>query len=647
MNLERILHWRVALLAGMFVLGCGLTGCGNGGAAVTTQPRPATLHVEGTLRHISPIPEPTTNEYKDCLFTAVLEVNGVQTGSVPERVILVMPAFLDRKLSAQSAFKTGQTLSARVCRFDELGRPFATMQQADTVEEIDLPLYFSDQTKVVGSFRAWTKPSLSITSAGFAASSGQTSASVSLQPSAVQREAIAGSIRRIHERRDAHGGWAAWDQALAPVIGKIIATEAHSPLPIFDVPFSVRSFRSLRQRFDSEDPERVRTTQALVQLRDGLALGGTELVLAPVPDRDLVGLDRIHAEARPADGIWNPHRLRRNLHLLAQGLELLDTTEAMRSAASGKSPLFFFESHDGHPAGGAVRVHGEAIAARLIQSNGLTPLPPADPELALSWHAIESPPAYPNAPFRLKHQHPLLRQGQTLHPDNPDSPILLFGDSYLKNPHGGGGVSDIVGAALNHVPHLLVRSSGAVEMPRHLARSRSHLAGKKVAVLVFNEALLDPHHESWTLVDFAAGRSEFERYVRLSASGRNHLNYNSQADFSTLAPREKPPGFLATPKRAYIPLATSGPFHVDCLPTRFAEGRETLVFVRVRTRHPQGMDILKDGVLIRSIPLTHQLNDLHLVLDLGGSSGSSVLSFRFPQGGGNLFFEALRVFETH
>jgi len=103
-------------------------------------------------------------------------------------------------------------------------------------------------------------------------------------------------------------------------------------------------------------------------------------------------------------------------------------------------------------------------------------------------------------------------------------------------------------------------------MPRHLARSRTHFVGKKVAVLVFDEVLLDLHRESWALVDFAAGRSEFERYTRLSSSGRNVL------------------------------------------------------------------------------PLTHQLNDLHLVLDLGGSR---VLSFRFPQGGCNLFFEALRVFETH
>jgi len=640
------------VVAGLVSLGLfGLLGCGKS-KSETPANTPTTIEVEGRLLHVSPIPDPTANDYKDCLFTTTFEVNGVsrvqagdaqQDAAIPERMVLVMPAFLDRKLTPQAALKSGQTLRAQLCRFDQLGRPFSRMQQADTVEDIDLPLYFSDQVEVITSFRSLPKPEVQ----EFAAiAQSAITETPTFQPSTAQQAAIANAIERIRERRDAHGGWDKWTAELAPVIEQIAASTAAAPPPVFDEPFSVRSFRSLTMAFAPDHPERVNTSRALIQLRDGLALGGTELIVAPVPDRDLVGVDQIYASLRPDDGIWNPHRLRRNLHVLEQGIEILDSSEAMRAAATAwrssptNMPLFFFESHDGHPAGGAVRVHGEAIAERVRAS---VPRLPGASGLVLSWYDIKSPPAYAAAPFRSQHRHPILSENATMHPDNPASPVLLFGDSYLQNP-GGGGISDIVGAGLGHVPHQFMRSSGALEMPRHLARSPRHRKGKKVAVLVFNEALLDPHHESWLVVDFSRNKAEFERYVRLSAEGELRLNYNSQEDFAALVPRETDAGFVADARRAYIPYAAAGPLHIDCLPTRYRDDRPMLLSMQITNRKPQTMTVLMDGKELRSVPLTHDVNKLHLVFE--PTPGRSQLSLRFPKDGGNLFIEALRVFES-
>lgn len=585
--------------------------------------------VEGRVSQVSPMPDPETNPYKDCLFTAVLEVDSAEATNVSARLLLVLPGFLDRKPTPNASLQSHQLVRGRLRPFSDLGEPWASMQQADTVEELALPMMFAERLEIIDAFTSLANQPAPPETPIFSSSPRGTASNV-------QTSRIAAETQRIEELRDAHGGWDAWWSELEPIRQHVVS----SPLPRFEAPFAIWRVGPLTRRFEREHPHTQSMLASLSELRNAFASRGVDLVLAPVPSRDLIGIDQLHGAQRPPDGIWNPERLRRNLALLRRGIEVLDTSEALRAAATtNREPLFFFESHDAHPVDGTLKQHGRAIAERVRATPNLPPFTPGN--VSLQWIPIAPPHVHEAAGFVGRYAYPIASDADGRgHPSDVHSPVLLFGDSFLRNPDGGG-ISDVVCAELDHVAHTVVRSSGALEMPRHLARADLDWDRLKVAVFVFDETLLDPHPEHWAVVPFDALRLEREAFGRLHRETSLLFDFNSQEDFALLQPREKPVGFVASPKRAYIPWAGS-PLHLDCPESSFESGKPVLVFLHLRTRHPQSMDVLFDGQVVRSLRLNHMVNTLRLVLR--PERDARRLTLRIPQAGGNLFVEAFKVY---
>ncbi len=97
----------------------------------------------------SPIPDPQTARYRDCLYTATAEVVG------PERyagqgVQLVLWAFRDRRLTDSAFLRSGDLATVKLLPYGEVAE-VASVQLADTVSDIERPLMFAAALRRAGA----------------------------------------------------------------------------------------------------------------------------------------------------------------------------------------------------------------------------------------------------------------------------------------------------------------------------------------------------------------------------------------------------------------------------------------------------------------------------------------------------------------
>jgi len=544
----------------------------------------------------SSLPDPAANDYVDCNFTALLTLASISTETdLPEEVIIVLPGFRNRTLCPEAALKDGDRIHGAFIAFDEAPIEAQRVQQSDQVEEIGLPVLLISEARTIIDWNDFPhRPRNSDRPIAEQAQPLPTR-------TPIQEQAIAAEIKRIEQLlADQGGDWDAWYQDLAPVREQVRAA-AGPDLPFFHTRHSISSWHSLTNLFDPASADDANLVESLVEFENSVRRHGPDLILCPFPERDLIAIDAVFADQRPADGIWNPYRLRRNLALLKRGVEFFDATAAFRKPPADSSPLYYYESTDRHPSGGGADLLAALVHNRLEAYSW--PAPHAR-SFTTTWQRNKAPAELlEGCPFQLDHRRPRVVDQLGVPVDGETSPVVLIGDSFLRNPTGG--FWYLLCARQGYDCKTFVRTSGALQMPRHIARANPSLwQGRHVAVFVCDEGLLDLFPGQW--VRTGSEWNERQRYQQLRATAELLFRFNDPADFALLPIREGYAGIEISPSRMLLPYAA--------------------VTYHIEAGH---------------LDLTKHENEIGTVLV--PESEATVLTIKIPKNGGNFFLRRLEV----
>jgi len=111
---------------------------------------------EGTVKTVSATPDPERNDYPNCLYTLLVELNSVQSPSsspgIAREVIICVPVMKDKKILAGNIFSPGDMISCRCARIDDMPSGIREIQVSDDIQSFEHQQYFAFGVKKITSF---------------------------------------------------------------------------------------------------------------------------------------------------------------------------------------------------------------------------------------------------------------------------------------------------------------------------------------------------------------------------------------------------------------------------------------------------------------------------------------------------------------
>ena len=451
--------------------------------------------LEARVIAVSRVPNPRTSPYVECLFT--VRVDPYLVSANPHPVILTLPGFTNRILTAAAALRPGDLLRATTREFDRMPDAYREQQLADDLGEVELPvLAATDPVRIDALLHPLAQPPW------VHASVPRTLRVLTCPPAEVRarQERIDRDLSRIEALRAPHGEWKAWHDSLQPVRERLQARLDASPGGfIQDRHFLLADVRdSLGYTLDDNDPWYRHLLGSFVSLREQFARTGTDLLVVPIPLRDAVYAGKF-ADPRPADGVLQPHWLKFQHDLLRRGIEVVDLHDAYAAAMETSPLVYHAEVRDGHPGNDGAVLAARAIAERLRGYTFHTPR--REYRLEPSTYRITTKDFYvPEGERYHPYTQVLETDGRPAAAD-AGSEILMIGDSMLTAPQEARSGSLGVHAAQQlGVPMAYFKRPGSAPLLSHhlsLVQDPSYFSGRRVCVFVFSAAYLAMRDRAW------------------------------------------------------------------------------------------------------------------------------------------------------
>jgi hypothetical protein len=267
---------------------------------------------------------------------------------------------------------------------------------------------------------------------------------------------------------------------------------------------------------------------AIVSFRDELAKRGIRLLVMPAPNKSSIYPEMLTGRAQQASGSVNPTTQALLAQLREAGVETVDLFEIFRTARNsvglenGANPqsairnpqsLPYYLAQDSHWSPEGMRLAADAVARRLLESGWVR----------------KGPVQYEMKPVTVERYGDVLRMIRVLqverlfrpermnctqvidtrtgkpYADDPNSPVLVLGDSFLRiferDEPGSGGFIAHLACNLGFGLTSLVNDGGASTLVRQqLARKPALLKGKKVVVWEFVERDIRFGTEGWQVI---------------------------------------------------------------------------------------------------------------------------------------------------
>lgn len=252
---------------------------------------------------------------------------------------------------------------------------------------------------------------------------------------------------------------------------------------------------------------------AIISFRDELSKRGIRLLVVIAPNKASIYPEMLAARADLAAVPVNPMTRDVLTKLNQAGVEVVDLFEVYRQARQSRDNPACYLAQDSHWSPEGMRLAAQAVASKILDS-GWVARGPIEYELKPTMverhgdilRMIRTPQIERLYPSERLHCTQVL-EAKTTKPyaDDPNSPVLVLGDSFLRiyerdEPGSGGFVSHLahwLGFGLTSI----INDGGASTLVRQqLARKPELLTGKKVVVWEFVERDIRFGTEGWQVI---------------------------------------------------------------------------------------------------------------------------------------------------
>jgi hypothetical protein len=291
--------------------------------------------------------------------------------------------------------------------------------------------------------------------------------------------------------------------------------------------------RSVPVRASWETPYGVTTNEndifaAIVSFRDELARRGIRLLVMPAPNKSSIYPEMLTGRAKQASGSVNPTTQTLLAQLREAGVETVDLFEIFRIARNsaglenGTNPQSairnpqsapYYLAQDSHWSPEGMRLAAEAVARRLLDAGWVEKGPvkyEMKPVTVERYGDVLRMIRVPRVerlfrPERTSCTQVMDTRTGKPYTDDPNSPVLVLGDSFLRiferDGPGSGGFIAHLACHLGFGLTSLVNDGGASTLVRQqLARKPALLQGKKVVIWEFVERDIRFGTEGWQVI---------------------------------------------------------------------------------------------------------------------------------------------------
>jgi hypothetical protein len=261
-------------------------------------------------------------------------------------------------------------------------------------------------------------------------------------------------------------------------------------------------------RDSAEDP-----IPTILDFRDQLAARGIRLMVIPLPGKPTIYADKL---PHRGNGVLRSHTQDLASRLRQAGVETLDLLEMFansgRNQSDGSSEALYLH-RDTHWSGTAARMAAEGVAQRILDLGWTNPgeIPFDLVTVRVNRHGdLIRMIAAPALEWKFPDERTLCYQvvhheTRELYKDDPTSPVLILGDSFLRmyqtdEPRSAGFIAHLARSLQMPVASIVNDGGASTLVRQELARRAALLEGKKVALWEFVERDIAFGTEGWKKV---------------------------------------------------------------------------------------------------------------------------------------------------
>jgi hypothetical protein len=276
--------------------------------------------------------------------------------------------------------------------------------------------------------------------------------------------------------------------------------------------------RSVPVRASSETPYGVTTNEndifaAIVSFRDELARRGVRLLVMPAPNKASIYPERLADRAGGKSVPVSPATRAVLARLKEAGVEVVDLFQIYSAARKSSDGPEYYLAQDSHWSPDGMRLAADAVARRLLDAGWVQKGPgkyETKPVTVERYGDVLRMIRVPQVerlfrPERINCTQVIDTRTGKPYADDPNSPVLVLGDSFLRiferDEPGSGGFIAHLASHLGFGLTSLVNDGGASTLVRQqLARKPALLKGKKVVIWEFVERDIRFGTEGWQVI---------------------------------------------------------------------------------------------------------------------------------------------------
>jgi alginate O-acetyltransferase complex protein AlgI len=180
----------------------------------------AAIRFEATIRAVSNIPDPDSNDYPNCLYTVLVEIDSVlselpDNKAISREVILDVPIMKDRVILDSNRFLPGDKISCCCAEIEEMPQAIQEIQLSDDIQSFELQQYYVMESAKIEKFSTSGSKTFASHEKTFLPIESEAMDEKAYQ---MRSERMRSEIERIEKELMSHGGsFAAWQEEYKPI----------------------------------------------------------------------------------------------------------------------------------------------------------------------------------------------------------------------------------------------------------------------------------------------------------------------------------------------------------------------------------------------------------------------------------------------